>query len=375
MTNKNLPPIRFFGKPHKKSGYGNAIINIATAFSRSDVLTRFEIGSKKNLFEEELNNFKGRPKVDFFLQTPPFNRHKSNNYKIGYFYWETSTLPKIWAKDISRSVNELWVPCELTKSACLKGGFRGPIEILHTPCDTDISYSKVAIPSPMGNGLVLSENTFKFYSVFQWHERKGYNELLRAYCKEFDEDDDVILILKVNPVKNNKSGIAKIKSDILKIKKMTNKTKLPKIYLIINHLSREELIGLHKMCDAFVLPHRGEGWGMPIHDAMLCDSHIITTKFGGITELLSKDSAFIINHDIRPVKKMSWTPWYQSYQKWACPKLAHLRVLMRDVFDNNNKYRYKLEASKLLASSLDISSCSLKIEKILSNKRFKKFLL
>ena len=374
MTNKRLPAVRFFGKPQGKSGYGNAVINIGLAFSRSKVSSRFDVKKEIKLFGEELDNFRGRPKIDFYLQPPPFSRHKSDNYKIGYFYWEADTLPKLWAKDIKKSVDELWVPCELTRSACSRSGFAGPIEILHTPCNTNIVFSNIAIPSPMTKDLVLSDNTFKFYSVFQWHERKGYNELLRAYCKEFDENDNVILILKVNPIRNTDHYISKIKSDILKIKRMANKKNLPKIYLITDHITRDSLLGLHKLCDAFVLPHHGEGWGMPIHDAMLCDSLIVTTKFGGITELLNDDNAFIINHKIRPVRQMSWSPWYHSYQKWAYPEVAHLRVLMRDVYKNKEKYLCKTKKAKSLAVSLNIGSCSLRIEEILSKKRFKRFL-
>jgi len=371
MMQRGLPSIRFFGQPKRFGGYGNAVTNIALAFSRSNVQTRFELNKSIRFFKEELNNFSGNPKIDFYLHTPPFSRHKTRNYKIGYFYWEADCLPKLWERDICRSLNEIWAPCQLVKSACLRAGFKGPIEILHTPCNTDVIYSKVDIPSPVTDALVLSDKTFKFYSVFQWNERKGYNALLRAYYKEFDANDNVVLILKVNPLKRSGHGVSKIKNDILKIKRMINKKDLPKVYLITDNLKKEALFGLHKMCDAFVLPHHGEGWGMPIHDAMLCDSHIITTKFGGITELLNDDNAFIIDHNMIRVKNMDWSGWYQSYQKWAQPKSAHLSVLMRDVYINNKEYLYKTKNAKSLAASINISSCSEEIEQILSQKRFK----
>ena len=369
--NNDLPAVRFFGKPHSKSGYGNAVINISLAFSRSKAPTQFNLKGGSPKLKKRLNNFKGETKVDFYIQPPPFNKHVSNNYKIGYFYWETNMLPSYWAKDIRRNIDELWVPCDLTRNACLRGGFKGPVEILHTPCNTDLFYSKIEIPSLMTKKLVISDNTFKFYSIFQWNERKGYKELLQAYCREFSENDDVILILKVNPINHKNYGLSRIKSDILKIKKTTNKKDLPKIFLITNHISEEHLFGLHKECDAFVLPHHGEGWGMPIHDAMLCDSHIITTKFGGITELLNKDNANLIEHKLAPVKPMTWSALYNSSQTWAYPSVPNLRALMRDIFENKSKYLYKTENAKTLAASLDINSCSSMIERILSNKRFR----
>ena len=370
---EDLPAVRFFGFPHSKSGYGNAVKNISLAFSRSKVLTQFNFEGSHPDFEKKLNKFNGATKVDFYIQPPPFNKHVSNNYKIGYFYWEANILPKFWAKDIRRNLDELWVPCDLTRNACLRGGFKGPVEILHTPCDIDLFYSKIEIPSPITDELVLSDNTFKFYSIFQWNERKGYRELLEAYYKEFSENDDVVLILKVNPINHRNHGLSRIKTDILKIKKMVNKRNLPKIFLITNHISKEHLFGLHRECDCFVLPHHGEGWGMPIHDAMLCGSNVITTKFGGITELLDNDNSNIIKHKLGSVKTMSWSTLYNSSQTWAYPSTSHLKVLMRDIFENKNKYLYKTENARTLAASLDISSCSSMIENILAKKRFKRF--
>jgi glycosyltransferase involved in cell wall biosynthesis len=366
-----LPAIRFFGNTDGISGYSHATRNISTALSNSRLQVSF--GYKRNFFKG-LKKFEGNPKIDLYLQTPPFSKHKSKNYKIGYFYWEADTLPKLWAKDIRTSVDELWVPCNLTKRACLKAGFKGPIEVLYTPCDMDMTYSKVSIPSPISDSFVLDDNTFKFYSVFQWNERKGYRTLLKAYYNEFDANENVVLVLKVNPVNYSGHGLSKIKNDILKIKKTINKKNLPRIYLITKSLKEEELFGLHKACDAFVLPHHGEGWGMPIHDAMLCDSYVITTKFGGITELLDDSSSFIINHDIRPAKVLDWSPWYGAYQSWARPNCSHLMMLMRKVYANEGEFKTKLEEARCIASSMDLVSFSDKVERILSKPRFKKFI-
>jgi hypothetical protein len=102
-----LPAVRFFGKPYSKSGYGNAVMNISLAFSRSKVSTQFNFKDDCSAFEKKLKRFKGRTKVDFYLHPPPFGKHASNNYKIGYFYWEASILPNAWAKDVRRNLDEL----------------------------------------------------------------------------------------------------------------------------------------------------------------------------------------------------------------------------------------------------------------------------
>jgi len=367
-----LPAIRMFGNPQLYSGYGNATYNIGLALSESAVDTRFELWGPNSSCVKKFNNYSGAPKIDLYIQTPPFSGHKTNNYKIGYFYWEADTLPKPWAKDIRHSVDEIWAPCQLTAEACRKAGFKGPIEILPTPGRLSAEYEDVQIPSQFSLDFVLSENVFKFYSIFQWNERKGYNHLLRGYLEEFSSKDNVILILKVNPIKHAGHGLNKIKTDIMRVKGSVKKSKddMPKIFVCTDNVSRSVIDGIHKACDAFVLPHRGEGWGMPIHDAIMHGNHIIATKFGGITEYLNDENSFIIRHDIRPVKTMDWNPWYGGYQNWAYPSLFSLKSNMRELYRDKDKYSDKLLRLSELCTEFSVEKCSKNIESILESNRF-----
>jgi hypothetical protein len=374
----NIPAIRFHGVPALSSGYGNATINFCSALSDSAIPTKFVLSSKRwssdlKSFYENLNNFTGDTDIDLYLHVPPFAKHRNKNYKIGYFYWEADSLPRAWARDIVSNLNEIWVPCNLIKSACIKAGFKGPIEIVPTPCELDLTIGKDAfIPSPISSDLILSDDVFKFYSIFQWQERKGFEALLRAYYTEFSEHDNVLLILKVNPLIAPGHGLVKIKHDILKIKKMTNKKNPPKVFLITEHLSKESLTKLHMMCDCFVLPHHGEGWGIPIHHAILSDSHVIVTKFGGITESLDDDSASIIKHTLGPVKNMKWNKLYTSDQKWAYPSLAHTSQLMRGAYENRHNFSDKTNNAKNIVKSMSPEGVASTIKHILFKKRFLK---
>lgn len=372
----SLPVMRFFGRMSENSGYGNAVANIGLALSDSSINTDFNGVTGKHSVRSDLNNYVGETSVDLCVQTPPFSKHISKNYKIGYFYWETDKLPGFWAKDIVRSLDELWVPCDLTKGACLRAGFAGPIEVLHTPYNEFVKPSSVQIPAPISRNLMLSSGTYKFYSVFQWNERKGYSDLVRAYYREFDYEEDVVLILKVNPISIPGHGLPRIKADILALGQRSGKRRLPKIFLITNMLPKEDVLGLHILGDTFVLPHYGEGWGMPIHDAMMHGSDIITTRFGGITELLNDKNANIIKHKEVNVSGMSWAKkLYTADQKWAKPNSQHLRVLMRRSFSRTDDNRAeKILNSKIIAKSLSVESCALKMEEILSKDRFRRFL-
>jgi len=359
--------VRFFGPLNMHSGYGYAVKNFAQAFSDSSVDTRFVFGEKaeKKYFDffSSLNNYRGNCDIDFYLHGPPWRKHKSRaRYKIGYFYWEADKLPFQWVRGLN-FVDEIWAPCELVKSACLKAGFRGRIIVVPTPIEDWHSEERAIIPSSFSQNYIVSGDIFKFYSIFQWHERKGYRELLTSYYRAFNAHDNVLLIVKTNSLNIAGNTKEKIRHDILSLKRRMNLKYYSPVYLIDDIISDEEIKALHMSGDCYVSPHHGEGWGLPIHDAMVAGNQIITTKFGGVTEYLSNDSAHIIRHTMGPVRNMSWSSLYNNKQNWAYPKVSHIRTLMRDIYENKDSYQEKIYNAKRIASSMTINVITERIEK------------
>ena len=348
--------VRFFGPLNKTSGYGNAVMNFAKAFSISDVPTHFNFAQnsiqKNKDFYTSLDNYSGSTDIDFYLQPPPWSRHKSSKYKIGYFYWEADTLPHSWVKKINQ-VDEIWAPCVMVKNACRKAGFKGPLKVVHTP---GLEFEKEEpLSLELNNNFVLNDKYFKFYSIFQWHFRKGFDILLHAYYSTFSEDDNVVLILKVNPLNIGKYTLDGIKSDIAKIKKAYKK-KHPLIYLSAELVSAQDISSIHYMGDCYVAPHRGEGWGMPIFDAMHAGSHIITTPYGGITDHFTDNSSNLLKFKKTPVRNMEWSPFYNPRQMWAEPSTSNLGKIMMDIYQNPDEYKYKINNAHKIVKKLNIES-------------------
>jgi hypothetical protein len=367
VSNRN-PKVMFYGRSEGFGGYSQATRHIAKAFSESSALVSFE---SKEPFYKGMSTYSGPCDIDFYIQTPPFSEHKSRNYKIGYFYWEADRLPKNWERDICSSLDEIWVPCNLTKIACRKAGFSGPIEVVHTPRPIELNTEPIAIPLKGSEKMAIGDDVFVFYSIFQWNERKGYRKLFRAYYEEFSKKDNVLLVVKTNPIKHRDHGLSKIKNDVLSLKKYCKNRRAAPVFLTTKILTNEHVAGLHDLGDCFVLPHHGEGWGMPIHDAMMHNSLIITTPYGGITEHLNSSNAFLIKHKMVEVKPMNWISLYQSNQRWADPDIGHLKNLMRAAYNNRGEETSQLIVrARRLAESMDIKAFSKRIENIFSQKRF-----
>jgi len=105
----------------------------------------------------------------------------------------------------------------------------------------------------------------------------------------------------------------------------------PRVVPLTGTLGREQIQGLHRRGDAFVLLQRAEGWGLPHFEAAALGKPVITTGFGGPREFLDSDSAYLVDYSLRPVWGMEWSFFYGGTQRWAEPDLGQAIDHMRRV--------------------------------------------
>lgn len=357
--------VNVFGNMGEGSGYRQAISNIFECFKKSKIPCNFySMGNYTNGNGFESTNNFGDTNV--ILSAPPY-KIRMSKYNIAYFYWETDSFPHSWKKELML-LDEIWCPCRLVEDCVKKIGFRGVTRVVPTPM-RKIKKNSVHVNLNTYQNFVIDEKCFKFYSIFQWQYRKGYDILIKSYLKEFRHSDDVILIIKTNPLfsKNLKNDIIEFVSNV---KSFINKSSFPKIAVIDKFISNKEMDGLHAFSDCFVLPHRGEGWGMPIARSIMHDKHLITTQYGGVTEYLDKSTANLIDYSVTPVKNMEWCKLYNHSQMWAEPSEDSLRSNMRQVFGNEKENFSKIlnrsQIKNLLSKDYFIDF----IEKEFLNERF-----
>ena len=323
--------IKVIGNIGIGSGYRQATANIFQCFEQSKLNCNF---FNKDGSKTEYKNSGMPSDVAFFVTAPPFNI-TSEKYNIGYFYWETDSFPSQWVRDIKR-LDEVWCPCNLMVKCLNKINYKGKIRLVPTP-SREKRFVKNLINFKIEDKMVIDDSCFKFYSIFQWNHRKGFDILIKGYLEEFSEDENTLLILKTNPILSGRADfLSSIKKYISNIKKKIKKRRFPKILIVDYFLSNSEIDSLHEMSDCFVLPHRGEGWGMPIARAIQYDSYVITTKFGGVSEFLNEKNSHIVEHVMEPVHGMIWSNLYESSQNWARPSLDSLKGNMRIIYDERD---------------------------------------
>ncbi len=176
-------------------------------------------------------------------------------YRIGYFAWETSKLPPAWIKPINEVCREVWVPCQYLADVSISSGVRVPIRVLPHAVPLPLADFK---PSSSITGI--PEDNFKFYSIFQWSNRKNPINTLLPYFLEFNRNDPVVFILKTYRVGNARTERDYIRREISRLKKVTKGPNCPPVLLIEEFLSSREIQDIHHFSDCYVSMSRSEGF-------------------------------------------------------------------------------------------------------------------
>lgn len=246
--------------------------------------------------------------------------------------WETTKLPDYWTECCNK-FDAVFVESDWLVGVFKNSGVKVPV--LCTPDGVDMT-------PYMPKKEVNLKNTYTFYSVQQWIERKNGLGLLKAYYRAFDpRKDNVQLVLKtyMTRVEEKPDQHEKIKFDINELKKSLQYTRdFPPIYLITQKLSNEALIKLHNDCDCYVLLDRGEGFGIPFMEAAAAGNPIIASGFGGSSQFLNEDNAYLVDGQLTPVFGMGWNPFYNGNdQDWFEPNLLTAVEKMRYVYEHKEE--------------------------------------
>ncbi len=268
--------------------------------------------------------------------TPEFwERHKEpGKTMLGYTIWETSKLHPKWPGYINTNADKILVGSEWNVGVFRSSGVKVPIGVIPHGIDTGV-FEDVS-PFPIGG---VGKDTYVFYDIFQWTERKNPLPLIKAYWYAFNDRPDANVALVLKTYRGDYSIIEKdtIRTSLHKFKEVAPLDYYPPIFLITNLLSEAEIHGLHARGDCFVSLNRGEGFGLSPFTAGACGKPVIITGYGGATEYAKEDNSYLLDYVLSPTFGMPWSVWYRGDQLWAEPDAYQAAKFMQHVYENKEE--------------------------------------
>jgi glycosyltransferase involved in cell wall biosynthesis len=228
-----------------------------------------------------------------------------NSYNVLQTFWELPGAPVAW-RGVLSSINEIWAPNKFVADA-FRPLFSGPITII--PPVVHVGEG----PFPSRDHFGLDAKRFYFMFSFDYYSspyRKNpvgaIEAFQRAFCKG---SENVGLIIKSN-------GSVQTNCDVRAAVSRAADAD-PRIIAIEKSMSRAEILGLTRACDAYVSLHRSEGFGMGIAEAMSFGRVVIATDFSGSTDFVTPQTGFPVEFTLRRVAAHEY-PW-SNKQVWAEP--------------------------------------------------------
>lgn len=286
------------------------------------------LGNKRNNPFEDINNV-----IEVWNLNPQTihsvgiqSLYNPNIYKVAYTVYEAETIPKSWIC-VLNMFDEIWVPAPFVKESFRRSGVEPDIYVMPEGVDQDF-YSE-------DGEKLYNCKEFTFLSVFDFTYRKGWDKLLHAYYQEFDEEDDVTLLIHTRYSSCNEKHRKYVINKINNIASQYDDDLTTRISF--GFLNRKDMPKLYRSGDCFVLSTRGDGFGLPIFESASCGTPVITTNYGAPPNFLD-DGVYWI--DIEGTKPYPWEEAYKHQPnctglEFGEPSLESLREQMRKVYESD----------------------------------------
>ena len=245
------------------------------------------------------------------------------------FAWEESELPVRIVNSFNRDLHLIMVTSTFVERAFRHSGVMIPITVVGNGCDhvKNVKPSLTRIPPLSGQRRITHISSGLL--------RKGVDLLIEAYIAAFRREDPIELLIKTfsNPDNIIEPTLARLEEK--------SRDAAP-IKVECASWTNEELIGLYQSSAMVVAPSRGEGFGLPLAEAMMLEVPVVTTGHGGQADFCNDKTAWIVGHTLSP----SRSHVAGSFGLWANANVDDLAAKMRAVINQPELARQRSKTAK-----------------------------
>lgn len=239
-------------------------------------------------------------------------------YNIGLWVWELAAFRPDWFQSF-QPFQEIWVPSEFCRQSISS---ISPIPVHVIPYMVSQVFD---VQDNNRDYFNLPEDVFVFGYMFDCSSsiaRKNPFALIEAFQRAFVKSHKVLLLLKFSNGNHDPELYRKIQKLI---------DGHPNILTIERSLDEIELGRFFDAIDCYVSPHRTEGFGLTLAEAMLAGKPVIATDYSGSVDFVKSEHAYPVQYHLVPISEQ-YGPYLPGYL-WAEPDIDHLVERLIEVYE------------------------------------------
>lgn len=297
--------IAYFGPWNYESGLGSASREMLCALRHTGVqMNCYPITKPFHIHRLicpalETLDFQGRPDIAIVHLNPDSwnllseeQRQiiRSAKKRIGYWVWETDTIPEGWRHDLN-SVDRIWAPSSYCAEVfAAQTGL--PVDVVHHPVrlPARIGADRESVLRRFGvdpkNRVILYIFDGASYVV-----RKNPEALIRAFAAAGLAARGWVLLLKTKHL-DDRPDVGGALTDLAE--------RTTGVLIVEASLHADEVTSLLAAADIYASPHCSEGFGLTVAEAMAVGVPVVVTDFAGTRDFVDAATGY-------PVPAEPWT--------------------------------------------------------------------
>ncbi|WP_298215633.1 glycosyltransferase [Acidocella sp.] len=236
---------------------------------------------------------------------------------IGAWVWELPVVPPGWAAG-RRYVHEVWAPSPFAAQA-LEAVAPRRVRVVPYPL-------ALLPPSPAPPCADVPEGkvvTLMALSLGSSVARKNPAAGIAAFRRAFGRRDDQLLVIKLSGAAADPRAAAQLAAEAG-----------PNIAVFSGAWPEERMAALMERADIVLSPHRAEGFGLVLAEAMLRGKPVVATGWSGNLTFMDQASAALIGYELVPVADASGLYPPLRGARWAEPDIGHMAEWLRRLGDD-----------------------------------------
>jgi len=264
-----------------------------------------------------------------------FRRAEGARHMVQILPWEYGRLPRAWVEAVrDGAVDEVWTPSPYCRQMFLDEGVPAD-RVAVVP--NGIDPVRFSPDEPIAPYPLATAKRFKFLYVGGVLPRKGVDVLLAAYRRAFTRDDDVTLVLKLL----GSRSFYQLDDGGAAFHAFADDPHAPELILIEDEIADADVVRLYRTCDALAFAYRGEGFGLPMLEALACGLPVIATAGGAADAFLDDDVAYRVPARRVALRGTMRGELLAGEGWWLEPDVDALAAMLRHVAEHPDEARAK----------------------------------